>query len=107
MLKQILTYCILLNFLLILSPRTIWHSHDDTSQSSEHHHDHKNKPSHQHDDCYLCTFSIQPALTPTFLKIVLPQLDNFIPIPTQTPVRLKEVQLYFSLRAPPSDTNLC
>ncbi len=107
MIKQVLTYCILLNFFLILSPRTIWHSHDATSQTSEHHKDHKNLPAHQHDDCYLCTFSLQPALTPTFLKVIAPQLDYFIPVPIQNPLHLIEVQLYFSLRAPPFDTDLC
>lgn len=107
MIKQVLTYCILLNFILILSPRTIWHNHNAIAQTSENQNDHKKTPPQQHDDCYLCTFSLQPALAPTPFKIVILQPDNFIPTLVKSPSHLEETKVFFSLRAPPIDTDLC
>lgn len=106
MIKKVLTYCILLNFIVLFSPRTIWHSHSDIVQTGDNQKDHKNLPSHQHDDCYLCTFSLQPALTPTALKVVFPHPDNYISPLIKIHSHTVEDKVFFSLRAPPIDVDL-
>ena len=107
MIRQVLTYCILFSFILLYSPRTMWHSHDDIPQSSENQEDSHKTPPHQHDDCYLCTFTLQPGLAPTTIQVVFPHPTNFISTLVEFPSHSVEGKVYFSLRAPPFDTDLC
>lgn len=76
MYKRILTYLLLFAFVVIFSPKSLWHSHVEIETKSKKGID-KNH-SHVEEDCYVCDFTLQPALTPVNFPFNFPYLKPFI-----------------------------
>lgn len=107
MIKQILTYVLLFAFAVIFSPRSIWHSHDhkDVKKSCTHDNDHDHSDADE--DCYICDFTLQPALTPVAFHFQFPVSDNYVA--AATAIALVDVSdaSVQTLRGPPVDTSMC
>lgn len=60
MLLKCLSYLLIVSFSVIFVPRSIWHTHDEVKKSQV---DHSNQQDLE-EDCYICDFTLQPALVP-------------------------------------------
>lgn len=103
--QRFLTYLLLFAFSVILVPRTIWHSHTKTKKVHSHDEDHDHSDADE--DCYVCDFTLQPALEPLTFQFHFPSPDHYIaPGMALTLPEVREVSL-LSLRGPPVYRDLC
>lgn len=103
--KQILTYLLLIAFGIIFSPRSIWHSHEsDTTCShdgTKHKHPDDSSDQDESGDCYVCDFTLQPALTPIAFNFNFPHSNNFVRPDQFTAVLSIQATTILTLRGPP------
>lgn len=100
MTKQFLTYCLFFAFVVIYTPRSVWHSHIE-KKSNKCSHDDEHDHSDADEDCYVCDFTLQPALTPVSFKFNFPYSNNYIAPPTAISlIDLGELTIQY-LRGPP------
>ncbi|MBC9813523.1 hypothetical protein H9Y05_13690 [Crocinitomicaceae bacterium CZZ-1] len=105
MIKQLLTYTLLFAFAVIFSPRSSWHSHDEVKKSCAHDNDHDHSDTDE--DCYVCDFTLQPALTPVAFQFQFPVPDNYIAAAiTLALVDVSDISVH-TLRGPPVGTIVC
>ncbi len=103
--QRLLTYLLLFAFAVILTPRAIWHHHAGTEKACKHddQHDHPDTD----EGCYVCDFTLQPALTPVSFQFNFPFSNNYIaPAVAVALIELQEVS-NLSLRGPPAAMHLC
>lgn len=102
--QKIVTYLLLIAFGIIFSPRSIWHSHESETVCSHDgtKHKHTDDSNSQDDgDCYVCDFTLQPALTPITFNFNFPYSDNFVrPDNCITDLCIQETKT-LTLRGPP------
>lgn len=103
--KQLLTYLLLFAFAVILAPRSVWHSHEDVKKTCTH------DDGHEHSDagenCYVCDFTLQPALAPVSFQFNFPCSNNYVVPATAVPLADAQEISEQCLRGPPVDVNLC
>lgn len=101
--KRILAYALLLSFIVVLSPREIWHSHDHTAEKSQAELRRQNSDNtFQAPDCFVCDFSLSLFTVPkesNFLKYNGAVVHRSI---ASVPIVEKDLRLYFPLRGPPT-----
>lgn len=105
MIKQVLTYILLFAFAVIFSPRSIWHSHEDVKKSCTHDDDHDHSDADE--DCYICDFTLQPALTPVAFHFQFPVSNKYIAAAIAIALAETSDVSIDTLRGPPVDTNKC
>lgn len=99
MLKKLLTYFLLFAFAVIFIPRSVWHSHVDEQKTCKHDDDHDHSDADE--DCYVCDFTLQPALTPVSFQFNFPYSNNYIAPATAISLAAPAELTVQYLRGPP------
>lgn len=102
--RYLLVYSLLLSFTVLFTPKSVWHNHDAEKKTCS---DDTNS-SHVviEQDCFICDFTLQPAINPVQFQFHFPKIDNFItPIAKTTPLA-KDFILAYNHRGPPEMCDL-
>lgn len=102
--RYTLIYSLLLSFTVLFTPKSIWHSHDVVKKTNT-------KDSHSahfkfEEDCFICDFTLQPAINPIHFKFHFPKNNNFIAPINKVTSLAKEFILAYSHRGPPVSCDL-
>jgi hypothetical protein len=99
MLKFLLSVSLLISFLVLLTPRTVWHEckHHDL----EHHHA-SNEQTFDQNDCFACDFDLGIISQPTFIRFIFDKVVYVDQTYTAFSFFTKDKFQQFSHRGPPT-----
>jgi hypothetical protein len=98
--KRFISYLLLVAFAVIFSPRSIWHHHEEEKKSC--HHDGHAEHSDADEDCYICDFTLQPALAPVSYLFHFPSQNPHVASATAVPLVDAKSISTLNLRGPPA-----
>lgn len=77
MFRLIITYCLLIAFAIVLTPKNLIHHHEDAEHVKEHHNDGKNHLELKN-KCNVCDFILQPANKAIRFQFDFPKVSQYV-----------------------------